>query len=608
MSDLFAFTDLGDVSSLGNWNVSGVTNLVSLFAFSSFNGDIATWDVSSVNDMTAMFTGASFNQDISSWDVSNVETMVAMFDESRFSDENYDKLLIGWSQLPQLQENVVLGARKNQYCEAKEARQLIIDTYGWTINDAGEAEDCQRPFITTWTTFSPEVSEDNQDNTILIPTFPGETYDYSVDWGDGTMSENVTGDITHTYDAPGTYTVSISGVFPRFYYNFRSGSEKILSVDQWGDIQWTSMERAFMGCYKMDMLAIDAPDLSSTTSLAYMFQDCVGLSDNDSYNLWDVSTVTDLSGVFVMSSFNSSIVDWDVGQVTNMFSLFSKCPFNQDIGDWDTSKVENMSYMFELDTSFNYDIGGWDTSSVINMFKMFDSATSFNQNLGQWNVSNVSDMRDMFGNSDFSNGLSNENYEKILIGWSQLTSLQNNVILDAPQNQYCEAKEARQSIIDDYGWTINDAGLADDCQRPFVTTWKTDNPGASEDNQIIIPTFPGETYNYTVHWGDGTISENVTGDITHTYEIPGTYTVSILGEFPSIFFANRFDNRATDDDKILSIDSWGTLVWRYMTDAFSGCDNLDIKATDKPDLSQVNRLNYTFAGCTSLVGNISMAN
>ena len=32
---------------------------------------------------------------------------------------------------------------------------------------------------------------------------------------------------------------------------------KILSVDQWGDISWTSMESAFQGCYSLNFSATD---------------------------------------------------------------------------------------------------------------------------------------------------------------------------------------------------------------------------------------------------------------------------------------------------------------------------------------------------------------
>ena len=145
----------------------------------------------------------------------------------------------------------------------------------------------------------------------------------------------------------------------------------------------------------------------------------------------------------------------------------------------------------------------------------------------------------------------------LLIDWNQLPSLQNGVQFGAPQNQFCLAEEARQNIIDTYGWTINDSGRAADCgttQRPFITTWKTDNPGISADNQITIPTFPEETYNYTVDWGDGTI-ESITASAspTHTYAEPGTYTVAITGDFPRIFFNTSFDDPPTpmNENKII---------------------------------------------------------
>lgn len=36
-------------------------------------------------------------------------------------------------------------------------------------------------------------------------------------------------------------------------------------------------------------------------------------------------------------------------------------------------------------------------------------------------------------------------------------------------------------------------------QNEFITTWKTDNPGTSNDNQITIPT-TGIGYNYDIDW------------------------------------------------------------------------------------------------------------
>ena len=68
----------------------------------------------------------------------------------------------------------------------------------------------QRPFVTTWQTTTPNEN-------ITIPT-TGTGYNYTVDWGDGTVENGFTGNATHTYVTAGTHTVSISGDFPRIYF------------------------------------------------------------------------------------------------------------------------------------------------------------------------------------------------------------------------------------------------------------------------------------------------------------------------------------------------------------------------------------------------------
>ena len=142
---------------------------------------------------------------------------------------------------------------------------------------------------------------------------------------------------------------------------------------------------------------------------------------------WDVSQVTDMSGLFE-DQFNEDISDWDTSRVTDMSGMFSSATFNQDISNWDTSSVTTMSHMFEYtenfnqplnthtvtrkdgaikrgilvvlryenfnDKAFNQPLNNWNVSNVTDMREMFNCAYSFNQPLNNWNVSNVTDMEE----------------------------------------------------------------------------------------------------------------------------------------------------------------------------------------------------------------------
>ena len=70
---------------IGNWDVSEVTDMSSMFAKrEDFNEGISNWEVSKVTAMNSMFKQAkSFNADIGNWDVSKVEDMSEMFQQAQ---------------------------------------------------------------------------------------------------------------------------------------------------------------------------------------------------------------------------------------------------------------------------------------------------------------------------------------------------------------------------------------------------------------------------------------------------------------------------------------------------------------------------------------------
>ncbi|MGB5272343.1 BspA family leucine-rich repeat surface protein [Eudoraea sp.] len=127
-------------------------------------------------------------------------------------------------------------------------------------------------------------------------------------------------------------------------------------------------------------------------------------SFNQNISSWDVSNVTDMNTMFLLSSFNQDISSWDVSSVTNMSGMFSFAPFNQPIGTWDVSSVTTMKGMFSV-SPFDQPIGDWDVSNVIDMSNMFQGS-QFNQPIGNWNVSGVTDMSYMFAGFRFNQDIS----------------------------------------------------------------------------------------------------------------------------------------------------------------------------------------------------------
>ena len=178
-----------------------------------------------------------------------------------------------------------------------------------------------RPFVTTWRTASPNES-------ITIPV-GGSTGAYTVDWGDGTVT-SVTGDASHAYASPGEYQVVISGDFTRIYLNGSPDAEKLQSIDQWGDIQWESMNSAFRVAANMVYRATDIPDLSGVTDMDSQCSAMPLPSTATSPRMGRLGGQTDMSMHVrqCATSFNGDLSAWDVSNVQNMSCMFAVLQFS----------------------------------------------------------------------------------------------------------------------------------------------------------------------------------------------------------------------------------------------------------------------------------------
>ena len=255
-------------------------------------------------------------------------------------------------------------------------------------------------FVTTWETTAPNES-------VTIPV-GGSSSIYTINWGDGTVNTNVSGNQTHQYAALGNHTVSISGNFSKIALGGDStNAAKLRSIDQWGSTGWTSMDGAFGGASNMIYNATDSPDLLHVTNMSSMFEDAISF-DGD-LSGWNVSSVTDMSSMFLNAdSFTGDLSGWDVSSVTDMSRMFmSADSFTGDLSGWDVSSVTDMSYMFWFATNFTSDLSEWDVSSVTDMSYMFEFVSKFTSDLSEWDVSRVTNMRSMFtGATVFTSDLS----------------------------------------------------------------------------------------------------------------------------------------------------------------------------------------------------------
>jgi hypothetical protein len=206
------------------------------------------------------------------------------------------------------------------------------------------------------------------DNKSLKINFPPNsidriplTYDFTIDWGDGSNSDDVTthGDKTHTYYNSGDYDVTISGTdvlrinlfentqlisinslgLVNNIYNAFNGCTNLESVNSKGGSNIIYCDNAWKNC--TGLTKFDASGLTSVTECKGTWGNCIGLTTFDAIGLKSVTDcLSAWNGCTGLTKFDAS----GLSNVTNCSFAWNNCDSLKEFYTSGLKSVTNCSF------------------------------------------------------------------------------------------------------------------------------------------------------------------------------------------------------------------------------------------------------------------------
>ena len=226
-----------------------------------------------------------------------------------------------------------------------------------------------------------------------LPLPSGETYNFIVDWGDSsqdTITVYNQAETLHTYSGAFNGQISISGKCGGWAQNNGGDKLTVVSVDNWGDVEFESLNFGFYGCSNL----ISAPSglKYNGTVLGSMFRECTSLINLDVSD-WDISNIISLVHfVYNCNSLSSlDVSGWDVSNVLSMSNFMALSAIvSLDVSEWTTTNLTNLSnFAFSATSLATLNVSGWDISDVTTTFFMVRNTALVTFNTDSWDTSSI---------------------------------------------------------------------------------------------------------------------------------------------------------------------------------------------------------------------------
>lgn len=459
------------------------------------------------------------------------------------------------------------------------------------------------PFIFTIDTS--KTSTGSTDTTrFKLPLIPIGSYDFTVDWGDGSSDRITSYDsplTTHTYSSSGVYQVSITGRCEGWQFNNTGDRLKMKDISQWGNsLRFVDTDQNLREYLPKQLLDIQAMEFAGGYIWAGLNSspaDLIRLNRSDGATtqftfgagenqirgmttMGDSLFVPTMSGqvVQINASSGARTTSWDLSASatqlidatndgTNIWivaqapspQLIKINPSSGSISNFPLNGTKNGKAIIYANNKIW--ISTADGTAGAQIIRVDPSSGAFDV----VSIPTATDIKGLTTDGDAIWGTTGESPSKLV-----------KVIpatLEATVYTLTSDEAGGNSILFDGEWLW--VGLALGGKLGWTTQYviKINPADITKRTLIRMTRFQSGVKGVTDLAYDG---ESIWAGTTHN--VAYTYNSSITA---------------------INKNSWS------QGSHFSGCGNLNITATDAPDLSQTQSLEYTFLNCTSLNADLS---